>query len=277
MNDSSADISSVAYVGGMLAYLGQSARARLRLIVLGTLLTMLIVFLLDRTETPVYLAEATIRLGRIDGEDVLPMPATAVLMNSMPFRRRVADAVASDKGGGPGFNGFSVRPETPELASVSVSGSSGQRATEALQLIVRTLNADQEKLRVPALSELNGQLELVDTNIASLMKVRETLASTEAATPSAPGDPVALALRRVWLLELVTRNEERLAAVVNERRALVARIGPGKSYPATLSDDVTVRQISPRPARSAVFAGALALLVLLLYAMMVKPTPARAG
>lgn len=280
MNDTSASISSVAYVGGMLGSLGQSARARLRLIVLGTLIAMLVVFVVDRMRPAVYSADATIRLGRIDGGDVMPMAATALHMNSAPFKRRVEEAVGSaaggDKGGEQTFNGFSVRPETPELASVTVSGPSEQRVTEALQAILRTLNADQEKLRLPVLGELNAQLAMIDANIASLRKVRETLAATESITPPTPGDPVALALRRVWLLDLVSRNEERLANATNERLAFATRLGLSKSYPATLNDDATIRQISPRPARNAVFAGALALLVLLLYAMMTEPKPARA-
>lgn len=275
MNDTSASISSVAYVGGMLAFLGRSVRVRLLLIVLGTLITMLAVFLVDRMRTPVYLAEGTIRLGRIDGADIMPMPATAVHMNSMPFERRVAEAVGSAKDGGDAFNGFTVRPETPELASISVSGPSEQRVTEALQAIVRTLNTDQEKLRSPVLAELKTQMAMIDANIASLTKVRETLGSTDTITPSASGDAASLALLRVWLLDLLSRNEEKLAAANNERRALATRIGPSKTYPATLNDDASIRQVSPRPARNAILAGAIALLALLLYAMMSGPKLAR--
>lgn len=280
MNDTSASISSVAYVGGMLAYLGQSVRARLLLIVLGTLIAMLVVFLVDWTRPAVYSAEATMRLGRVDGADVMPMAATALHMNSKPFKRRLAEAFGSaaggDKDGEQPFNSLSVRPETPELASVTVSGPSEQRVTEALQAIIRILNADQEKLRSPVLAELNTQIAIIDANIAGLTKVRETLVSTDSVTPSASSDAASMALLRVWLLDLLSRNEERLAAATNERRAFATRVGPSKTYPATLNDDATIRQISPRPVRNAVFAGAIALLVLLLYAMMAKPKLARA-
>ena len=66
-----------------------------------------------------------------------------------------------------------------------------------------------------------------------------------------------------------------MAAANNDRRAHATRIGPSKTYPATLNDDALIRQISPRPARNAIFAGAIALLVLLLYAMMSGPKLAR--
>jgi hypothetical protein len=208
------------------------------------------------------------------------MPATAVHMNSAPFRRRVAEALGStadgDKSGQQASDGFSVRPKTPELAALSVSGPSEQRATETLLTIVRILNADQEKLRLPALAELNSQMAMIEANVASLMKLRETLASTESIMPSASSDPTSLALRRVWLLDLVSRNEDRLAAATNDRRALATRLGPSKTYPATLSDDVTVTQIAPRPTRNAVLAGAIALVALLLYAMMGRPKFPRA-
>ncbi|OAF01238.1 hypothetical protein AYJ54_29630 [Bradyrhizobium centrolobii] len=279
MNDTSASISSVDYVGGMLGYLGQSVRARLRLIVLGTLIAMLVVFVVDRTRPAVYSAEATMQLGRVDGADVMPMQSTVLHMNSAPFRRRVAEAIGSAGGGDKAeerlFDNFTVRPQTSDLASLTVNGPSEQRTTEALQAILRTLNADQEKLRLPVLEELNTQMALIDANVASLMKVRETLASMDAVAPSSSTDPASLALRRVWLLDLVSRNEDRLAVATSERRALATRIGPSKTYPATLGDDVTIRQVSPRPFRYAAFAGAIALLALLLYAMMSKPRRAR--
>lgn len=273
MNDTSASISSVAYVGGMLGYLGRSVRAKLFLIVVGALISMLVVFLADWMRAPVYLAEGMIRLGRIDGTDVMPMPGTAIHMNSAPFRRRVAEAIG-DKGDG-GIADFSVRPETPELALVSVSGPNEQHVTEALQAIVRTLNTDQEKLRSPFLKELNIQMAMTDTNIASLMKVRETLVTTDPTASATPGDVASLALRRSWLLELSTRNEEKLAAAIDERRALAARMGPSKTFPAMLNDDATVKQISPQPVRHALFGGAIALLALVLYAMMSGPKLAR--
>ena len=138
------------------------------------------------------------------------------------------------------------------------------------------MNQDQEKLRDPVLSDLNAQLALVDANVASLTRIRESLSTADLMTTSAPVDPSSLALRRVWLLDVTMRNEERLAAATAERRLLAGRIGPAKTYPAVLSEDVTITKVSPRPVRHAIFAGAIALLALLLYAMIRMPGAARA-
>jgi hypothetical protein len=137
------------------------------------------------------------------------------------------------------------------------------------------LNADQEKLRAPIVAEFNIQMAMIEANIAILMKARETLALAESFSPSASADPASLALRRVWLIDLQSRNEEKLAVSANERRALETRLGPSKTFPAALSDDVTIRQVSPRPVRSALFAGAIVLLALLLYTMLSRPSLAR--
>lgn len=279
MNDTSASISSVAYVGGMLAKFSRTVRPRLPLIVLGTLVAMLVVFLADRARAPLYAAEATMRLGRLDGADVMQAQSTAIHMGSAAFKRRVEDALNSSSGGDKGpqqiLDGFSVRTQTSDLLSLTAYGASERSATGALQAAVRVLNADQEKLRAPVLAEFNSQMAMIDTNVASLMKVREALASTDSIASSASTDPTSLALRRVWLLELQSRNEEKLAATANERRALAMRLGPSKTYPATLGDDLAISQVSPRPLRHALFAGTIVLLALLLYTMLSRPSLAR--
>lgn len=205
----------------------------------------------------------------------MPMPATVLQMNSESFKRRVAKAAGLTEGdessGERISDNFSVRPETAELALLTVNAPSEHGVIELSQAIVRTLNANQQKLRVPVLDELNSQMSLIDANIASIMKVRATLASSDSIGPPTSSDPAAIALRRTWVLDLISRNEERLAAANNERRALAARLGISKTYPATLNDDLVIRQTSPRPGRNAAYAGAVALLVLVLYAMMSKP------
>ncbi|EJN12813.1 hypothetical protein PMI42_03819 [Bradyrhizobium sp. YR681] len=277
MNDTSASISSVAYVGGMLANFNQTVRSRLPLLIVGTLVAMLVVFLADRARAPLYVAEATMRLGRLDGADVMQAQSTAIHMGSAAFKRRVEDAMPPSSGDDKGqvLDSLSVRPQTFDLLSLSVYGASEQAANAALQAAVRVLNADQEKIRTPLLAEFNIQMAMVEANIASLMKVRESLASADSISPSASADPASLALRRVWLLDLQARNEEKLAAATNDRRALATRLGPSKSFPAALSDDVTIRQVSPRPVRHAFFAGAIVLLALLLYTMLSRPSLAR--
>ncbi|MFK4500876.1 hypothetical protein ABIF86_005167 [Bradyrhizobium japonicum] len=278
MNDTMASPSSVAYVRGMLTHFGRLVRARLPLIVVGTLAAVLVVFLADRARPTFYAAEATMRLGRIDGADVMQPQSTAIHMDSVAFKRRVEEAMnasSGDKDREHILEGFSVRPQTADLLSLTVHGTSEQSATSALQAAVRVLNADQEKLRAPLLAELNSQMGIIDTNIASLMRIRESLTSKDSISPPAATDPASAAIGRVWLLDLQSRNEERLAGATNDRRALATRLGPSKSYPAVLSDDVAIRRVSPRPVRDALFAGAIVLLALLIYTMLSRPNLAR--
>ncbi|WP_407151438.1 hypothetical protein [Bradyrhizobium sp. ORS 86] len=276
-----ARISVAEYFGELSTFLGRSVRMRLITILSGTLAAMLVAFFVSRMLPATYNATATVRLARLDGADLMTPQATAIHMNSRPFLLRALDATdlpesSGDRGRNLILDTFNARPETSGSLMLFATAASEQQARSAVEAAVRQLNQDQEKLRDPLLSELNGQLALADTNVASLTRIREFLATADSTAPSASGDPSSLAFRRMWLLDLTARNEEKLAAAAAERRALAARIGPTKTYPASLSEDVTITQVSPRPVRHAIFAGAIALLVLLLYAMVRMPGPARA-
>ncbi|KJC34262.1 hypothetical protein UB31_39460 [Bradyrhizobium sp. LTSP849] len=276
MNDQSASISTVSYVGGMFAYLVRSVRSRLKITVLAVLVAALIVFAADWMRPVVYAAQAVMRVGRVDGADVAPMSSIVFQMNSVSFKRRAVGGAdesvdSGDKGHKLILDSFVVRPATSDMLTLFVGAASEHTATEAIQAAVRVLNADQEKIRAIALSELDTQITLVDSNIASLTRIRESLASPGSIASSAESDPASLMLRRVWLLDLIARNEEKLAAATSERRALAERIGPSKTYPATLVDDVAIRQISPNPFRHAIFAAGIVLLLMLVYAMVRKP------
>ncbi|MCP1764429.1 hypothetical protein [Bradyrhizobium japonicum] len=276
MRDATASLSAVSYVGGMFSYLTRAVRFRLKSVVLIPLVAALVVFVADWMRPVGYAAQAVVRVGRVDGAEVAPMSSIVFQMNSASFKRRAFGTADSSADGDAKarrliLDSFDVRPATSEMLALSVGAPSEQAATEALQAAVRTLNADQEKIRAPALSEVNTQIALVDSNIASLIRVREELASLGSIGVS---DPASLMLRRVWLLDLIVRNEEKLVAATNDRRALAERMGPSKTYPATLSDDVTVRQVSPNPLRHAIFAGAIVLLIMLVYAMVSRPASA---
>ncbi|MBM7484094.1 hypothetical protein ACVWWI_002587 [Bradyrhizobium sp. USDA 3686] len=274
-------ISVVEYVGELSTFFGRSVRKRLIAILSGTLVAMLIAFLVSRMLPTTYTATADVRLARVDGADLMTPQATATHMNLRAFLIRALDAPGlaegrADRGRGLIPDSFYARLGTSSSLTLIATAASEQQARNALEAAVRQLNQDQEKLRDPLLSELNGQLTLANTNIASLMRIRESLATTDSITPSASGDSVALAFRRVWLLDLMAKNEEKLAAATVEQRALTARIGLTKTYPASLSDDVVIVQVSPQPLRHAIFAGAIALLAMVLYAMIRMPGPARA-
>ncbi|WBL76445.1 hypothetical protein I3J27_25890 [Bradyrhizobium xenonodulans] len=279
MRDTTTSISTVAYIGGMFSFLARSVRFRLKTVVLTTLLAAVVVFVGDWMRPVVNAAQGVMRVGRIDGADVAPMSSIVLQMNSTSFKRRAFAGADASAGGDAKsrkliLDSFEVRPATAELLTLFVGAANEQAAAEALQAAVRTLNADQEKIREPKLAEINIQVGLVDSNIASLTRVREALASPGSIAPESANDPASVMLRRVWVLDLIARNEEKLAAATNDRRALAERIGLSKTYPATLSDDVTIRQISPSPLRHAIFAAAIVLVIMLVYAMVSRPTSA---
>ncbi len=281
MSEMRTRISIAAYVDELSTFLGRSVRTQLITIVSGTLAAMLIVFLVSQMLPATYTATTDVRLARIDGADLMTPQATAAKMNLRTFLARALDSagpaeIRDSRGQRLILDSFNARPKTTDSLTLVVRAASEQQARNALEAAVRQLNNDQEKLRSPLLSELGAELAAADANIASLTRIRESLATTDSITPSS-GDPAALALRRVWLLDLTARNDEKLAAALAERRALAAKIGPTKTYPASLSDDdVTTDQTSPQPIRHAIFAGAIALLAMVLYAMIRMPGPARA-
>ncbi|MCK1594673.1 hypothetical protein [Bradyrhizobium sp. 164] len=273
--------SSGEYLGGMLVFVGRAVRPRIFAIVSVTLAVMLVVFLVDRMLPAGYVASANVRLGRVDGAEVVPVQAAALQVNSLPFKRRLVTAMNlraenNDRDRQQILDSLSVRPQASDVFSLTVRAGTEERAREALQAAVRQLSEGQDKLRNDLLSELNAQIALVDANIANLTKIRETLASPNSLDPEVSKDAAALMLRRVWVLDLISKNEERLAAALGERRALATRIGPTKTYPTTLSEDVTIIQVSPQPTRHAMFAGAIALLAMLLYAIIRGPSAVRA-
>ncbi|MCA1529378.1 MULTISPECIES: hypothetical protein [Bradyrhizobium] len=281
MSEGQGRISIAEYVSGMSAFLRRSVQKRLSAIALGTVAVMFTVFLVSQMIPASYTATASVRLARVDDEDLLTPQATATQMNLRAFQVRALDAAGlvtgpDDRGRKLILDSFNARPNTAGTLTLVVTAADEKQAGDALEAAVRQLNKEQEKLRAPLVSDIEALLALADANIASLTRIRESLATSDSITPSAAGDPLALAWRRVWLLDLTTKNERSLFAANAQRRRLVSRLGPANTYPASLSDDVVVVQASPRPVRHAIFAGAIALLALLLYAMIRMPGSTRA-
>ncbi|MCA1501859.1 hypothetical protein [Bradyrhizobium sp. NBAIM14] len=281
MSEAQPQISILEYFGGLSTFLDRSVRKRLSTIALGTLAVMFIVFLVSQMAPATYTATASVRLARVDGTELMTPQATAAQINQRAFLVRALDssdaaADREDRGRKLILDSFNARPNLADSLTLVVTAASEKQARDVLEAAVNALNKEQEKLRAPLVSELSAQLALQDENIASLTRIRESLATGDSISPSAAGDASALVLRRVWLLDLTTKNEERLAAANAERRKMVSRMGPMKTYPASLSEDVIIIQSSPRPVRHAIFAGAIALLALLVYAMIRMPGSARA-
>lgn len=279
MNDDSVGVSSVKYLGGMAGFVGRAVRVRLILIVPAVLAVLLVVFLVDRMRPVVYAATGSVQLGRVDGAELMSLEASSLHMNSKSFRRRVLKGMnLTGRDGRAGeliFDSLNARPQTTGTLLLVVRAPTEEQGRQALETAVSQLNEDQKRIRAPFLSELNSQLAVVDANIDSLRKIREALANPGSLSSETSADAASVALRRVWLLDLLAKNEERLTAAMRERLALGTRLGLTKTYPAMLDDDAIVTQYSPRPARNAMFAGAIVLLVLLLYAMVRPPASVR--
>jgi hypothetical protein len=155
--------------------------------------------------------------------------------------------------------------------TVSVRGPSEQQARQALDLVVRLLNQDQEKVTVPAIADVNTQIAESDTNIASLTKTREALlALTKASTTDARPEGQADDLRSVLVSDMLSSNENMLTIARGGRRELASRLSSRNTYPTAIVDDVLVSSApgSPRPSRIALLAGVFAFVGFLVYALM---------
>ncbi|MCK1722604.1 hypothetical protein [Bradyrhizobium sp. 141] len=268
------------YLGGLLLLFVQAVRKRWLLLFGMTAATMVPAFLVASRLPPAYEAQAIVRGGRLDGAESMNLQALVSQVNSSPFKQRVTQSVGfPDKAGrSPRLISSSLvaRPEGAEAMLISVRAADAQDVQHALAIIVRLLNEDREGIRASFFADINAQLAAIDANVSDLLQTREraeTLVKTMSESNSSDSD--ASALRAVWLLNLIQRNGERLAALRAERLALVARLGSWRTYPAALIDGafVTPRQVSPRPIAAMFVVGGLTLLAGVLYALMRQSRP----
>ena len=154
--------------------------------------------------------------------------------------------------------------------TVTIRGSSEQQVRQALDLVVRMLNQDQEKFREPMLADIKAQLAESDATIASLTKTREALlALTKASTTGAKPEDQADDFRSVLVLDMLSRNENTLMKARADQRELTSRLGSWNTYPTAIVDDVLVSSSPglPRPSKIAFLAGGFTFLGFLLYAL----------
>jgi hypothetical protein len=283
MNDGRGLVSGDRYLSGLFMILYQAIRTHLFLIVSATLAVMAIAYFAAQQLPVVYSAQASVRLGRLAGAEIVTAQAAVARMQSQTFKRNILKSMNLPLEGSQSalliFSSLNARPETPDTLAVSVRGVTEQQARQAIDVAVHLLREEEEASFLgPFLTDLNAQVAAVDTNIASLLNIRESLSSLSGASANdvtAPvpsgGDSVPLALSRVWLLDLASRNEERLATARRDRNALVARSSPSKTYPMALGDDVVTSPVSYQPAKIMIFAGGFTLLGLLFYVMLRRP------
>jgi CHASE3 domain sensor protein len=284
MNVSRGNVPGDQYLGGLFMYLCRTIRQHLFLTVLLPLLAMAIAYVAALQLPTIYTAQGSIRIGKVDGVQAVSPAGAVSRMNSLSFKQRVAEAMNSAGGRNQPVQFFpgnlTARQETADTVAVSVRAASPRQARDAIAAAVNLVNEEQRRTLGPLEAEIKEQLAASDTTIASLAQTRESLlALAREDSKGASGDPAFAAMLRVWLSDLVSRNEERLAAAKAEQRALSARLGEWRTYPTTLLDEPYT---SPgfavaRPVTIAIVAGTVAFLVLLVVAMLRTPKVLRQG
>jgi hypothetical protein len=264
------------YLIGLFTSLCRTIRANLFLTVLLPLASVAIAYIAALQMPIVHTAQASIRLGRVDGAEVISLMGAVSRINSLSFKQRVVQGMnfPAAEDARPAqliFGSLTARQETaPDTVSVSVQATTGQQARDIGAVAVALLNEEQRKVQGPLETDIKEQLTAYDATISSLQETRDSLTVLiKEDAKAGSGDPVLVSLRRVWLSDLVSRNEQRLAAARSERHALSARLGGWRTYPTAILDGPFVSSgfAHGRPATIAIMAGAVVFLVSLLGAL----------
>lgn len=262
-------VSGDKYLRGLFTFLCRTMRRHLLLLILLPLVAMAVAYLAAPQLPPVYSAQGSIRIGRVDGTEA-PVGAVSRI-NSSPFKQSLVQAMNlslpdNSRSAQLIFSSLTARQETADSVAVTVRATTAQQAREALIAVVGLLNEQKQKIRGPLEADLKEQLATYDTTIAGLLATRESLSVLAKDDPKeVAADPTAAALSRMWLLDLLSRNDQRLSQARAERRALSIRLGAWNTYPAALVDDAFVSTGSAvaRPVAIAIFAGGVVFLMVL--------------
>jgi hypothetical protein len=275
-------ISGDRYLGGLLVFFVRAVRHYLLLVILLPLAVAALAFFIARQLPPVYGTQASIRIGRVDGSELLSPQAAASRINSQAFKQRVLRSMnislSDDQAARLVLTGLAARPDVSDAVVVGARGSTVQQVRQVLDVTVQLLNEEQERVAGPLLADIKEQLATSDANIASLLQARESLSTLAKAFDAQSGDAASASFRAVWLLDLVSRSEQRLTSARAERQGLASRLGSWRNYPTNLLDGafVLAAYLSPRTAAIAGVAGALTLLICILFALMRQPRNTRA-
>ncbi|MCK1511875.1 hypothetical protein IVB22_04710 [Bradyrhizobium sp. 190] len=259
------------YLGGLFMFLCRAIREHLFLTVLLPLVAAAIAYVAVLQLPPVYTAQGNVRIGRVDGTETMGLTGVVSRLNSPSFKLRVIEAmglpsVDRDRAAQLIFQSLAAKQETADTLAVTVRATGAQQARDAAATAVRLLDEEQRKTREPLEADIKEQLATNDATITGLLETRDSLSALMKENgQGASIDPTSLVMRRVWLADLISRNEQRLTAAKAERHALSAKLGVWKTYPTTLLDDVFVLPgFAVRPATMALLAGGAAFMILLL-------------
>jgi hypothetical protein len=271
------------YLGGLFMFLYRAIREHLFLTGLLPLVAMAVAYIAALQLPSVYTAQGSIRMGRVDGAEATSLLGAVSRINSFPFRQRVIQAmkVAAVDGNRPGdliFGSLTARQETTDTLAVSVRAATPDQARAAVAAAVDLLNEEQRKTLEPLEAHIKEQLATNDKIVAGLLESGESLSAlAKEDLKGTLGDPVAGVMRKIWLADLVSRNEQRLVAARAERHALSARLGAWRTYPTILLDSVFVSRgfAFAKPVTIAIFAGGTVFLTFLLGVLLYRSITVR--
>jgi hypothetical protein len=258
-------ISGDQYLRGLLVFVYQAIRKRLLLMVAATLVVAAIAYFATPRPSPIFTLQTSIQKGKVAGVALLDLQNTVARINAASFRRRLLQLLnlpITVRAGRLIFDSLTARAETSDTIGVSVRSPDEERGRQALDLVVKELNDEQQELGKSLLADINGRIAETDANIGSLSKIQQSLEEALSNMTKAPvagdaPDAQPRDLRGVWLLDAISRNEQALIATKGARRELAARLEKLNTYPAAIVDDVVVSSapMSPRRSRIAFLAG----------------------
>lgn len=284
MSASPSSVPGDQYLLGLFMFLVRTIRANPFLTVLLPLASMAIAYVAAQRMPIVYTAQASIRIGKVDGTEAISLMGAVSRINSVSFKQRVVQGMnfPAAEGAQPAqliFGSLTARQETAaDAVSVSVQATTARQAREIVGVAVGLLNDEQRKTWEPLETDIKEQVATYDATIAGLLETRDALSAlTREDSRGTSGDPEAVMLRRVWLSDLVSRNEQRLAAARSDRHALSARLGAWRTYPTALLDEPFVSSgfAIARPLTIAIFAGVVVFLISLAREMLRQPKVVR--
>jgi len=273
MRESSGAVPGDQYLGGLLMFMYQTIRTNLLLTIVLPLIAMAMAYMVAMQLPSVSAAQGTVRIGRVDGAETVSLPGVVSRINSLPFKRRLIQALQLPSNSAAArlvAGSLSAKQEASEIMNVSARAPVAQQAADAVRATVSLLDEDQRGIRDTFEANIKEQLATNDATIAGLLENQDSLtALTKESSKSATDEPTSAALQKVWLADLVSRNQQRLAAAKAERNALVARLGTWRTYPTALTDDVFVSStpVFLKPVVIALLVGCVAFAVLFISAL----------
>jgi hypothetical protein len=271
------DIMGADYIGGLIGTLVRAIRRQLVVVIAFPVLAMATAYYLGSSAPRLYEAQASIKMGRTDGTELVGLQNTISRLNSPAFKARVAGAAVAQSLDRDEVaiitSTLAVRAEAQEVASIKAQALKEQDLRQVFELVVRLLNEDVDKMREPFVEDVTQQLKMLDDTIDTLSRRREALSALEkSASDANPQGYDKSSFGLIWANDLISRNEDQLRNAKTARQAVASRVGPWRTYPATQVDAgfIVSGQIAPRPMRTVLPIGGLVFVLCVLYALLVR-------